>query len=764
MSNFSATLKLASPSTQATLAEERSRSSIPVPELTQHLLCHDDFLNRQSRILALIRNEPIFQKDWQLHLSRPDRYKLGLARAKLLRRLGRKHAWSKADYDMAEYLVDEMSPYHLHMGMFATTVREQGSEDQKQHWIPLIERWEILGAYAQTEMGHGSNVRGLECQAVYDVAAREFVLHSPTVTASKWWNGSMGRTATHAIVVAQVFLPRAAQSAASAVDASRQTIYPANDDPTGPSSTSLSEDKDLVNLGPHPFVIQIRDQSTHLPLPGILVGDIGPKYGYASMDNGYMLFDRHRVPHSAFLTRYSHIDPASGRYTKPANAAVVYGSLTSIRAHIILHARLVLARAVTIAIRYTAMRRQFPSRDAVNQFPTSSSSSMSQRSSDGPQVELQVLDYPTVHSRLFPLLAQTFALHYTGLSICQLYSSSRSLIESTHDFSLLSSLHAQSSALKSQCTEYAANGIEICRRACGGHGFGGYSGFVGLNADYLSKVTVEGDNWMITAQAARWLVKRVGAVSEHLEKVGWDERRLNSGTEVDAWITKSIAQVLVLRRSGTRVKTIQPVLKSSTAIVRAFERRAAALAVDVWQARRGGKGEQDVQMRMHELSNAFAQALLVRNFHAALQTPQSSSAAPPVAARSVLHTLFRLYSLHTVYAHGLSFLSHTPPIVTARDVHAIPNLLSGLMIDVRPHAVKLVDSWAIPDFLLDSALGNEEGEVYERLWEWAHHRNPLNKTPMNVKFEDDEVVKGEGKYVPPWEEWSIDAKKAKAKL
>lgn len=39
----------------------------------------------------------------------------------------------------------------------------------------------------------------------------------------------------------------------------------------------------------HPFIVQIRDLKTHEPLDGIIVGDIGPKYGYASMDNGYML-------------------------------------------------------------------------------------------------------------------------------------------------------------------------------------------------------------------------------------------------------------------------------------------------------------------------------------------------------------------------------------------------------------------------------------------------------------------------------------------
>jgi len=96
-----------------------------------------------------------------------------------------KYGWSHDDYLMADYLVDEVSPYTLHHTMFATTIREQASDVQKSYWMPKIDGWEIIGCYAQTELGHGSNVRGIECQARYEPKTREFVLHSPTLTASK---------------------------------------------------------------------------------------------------------------------------------------------------------------------------------------------------------------------------------------------------------------------------------------------------------------------------------------------------------------------------------------------------------------------------------------------------------------------------------------------------------------------------------------------------------------------------------------------------
>ena len=55
----------------------------------------------------------------------------------------------------------------------------------------------------------------------------------------------------------------------------------------------------VQDYGPHTFVMQIRDVTTHEPLPGIDVGDIGPKFGYNSVDNGYMRFNYVRLRESA---------------------------------------------------------------------------------------------------------------------------------------------------------------------------------------------------------------------------------------------------------------------------------------------------------------------------------------------------------------------------------------------------------------------------------------------------------------------------------
>ncbi|KAF2622244.1 acyl-CoA oxidase [Macroventuria anomochaeta] len=585
---------------------------------------------------------------------------------------------------MAEYLNDEMSPYFLHMSMFVTTVREQASEEQQAYWMPKILNYDIIGCYAQTELGHGSNVRGLETTATWDPKSKEFEIHSPYLTASKWWNGSMGRTATHAIVIAQLLLPT-------------------KDNPTA-----------YTSHGPQTFLLQIRDAKTHQPLPGIAVGDIGPKYGYASMDNGYMLFDHHRVPKSAMLSRYAEVSDEVGTFTRRGHPAVVYGSLTFVRGQIIMHARLVLARAVTVAVRYCSIRRQFSDRDA--------------KSHDAP--EMKVLDYPTVQIRILPLLATTFALHYTGEYFYKLYHESRSTIEKG-DFGPLAELHSISSGLKSLCTTLAADGIETCRRAMGGHGFGGGSGLIGLNSDYLSKPTVEGDNWMITQQVAAYLIKMMQHCVENPDapsKDSTDELFKHYLENKDHRIPESY-----LNTSSGGI--------DDTSIVSIFQWRAAALSYAAYQHRVVQKKPWTKMMiQLHALSRAYSEQILVTNFHNALTSAAQTPLSSPTP--EVLRICFRLFALHTMEQSSTSFILTTS--ISHSSLSTLPDYILTLMTQLRPHAVKFVDTWSIPDFLLDSALGRYDGKVYEELFDMAHRKNPLNKVLFNPDYRSEEIVLGSG--------------------
>lgn len=149
------------------------------------------------------------------------------------------------------------------------------------------------------QLGHGSNVQGLETTATYLADTNEFDLHSPTLTASKWWIGGLGKTANYAIVMARLVIHG-------------------------------------QDHGPHPFCVQIRRLDNHQPLPGVTVGDIGPKFGFNGVDNGFIMFDHVRIPHISFLAGYAQVVPGTGEYIKPPNAKLSYGTMVYVRANIVM--------------------------------------------------------------------------------------------------------------------------------------------------------------------------------------------------------------------------------------------------------------------------------------------------------------------------------------------------------------------------------------------------------------------------------------------
>ena len=90
--------------------------------------------------------------------------------------------------------------------MFIPTLLSQATPEQQSDWLPKAMKLELIGTYAQTELGHGTFVRGLQTTATYDKQRSEFIIHSPVLTATKWWPGGLGKTATHVVAMARLFI------------------------------------------------------------------------------------------------------------------------------------------------------------------------------------------------------------------------------------------------------------------------------------------------------------------------------------------------------------------------------------------------------------------------------------------------------------------------------------------------------------------------------------------------------------------------------
>lgn len=163
------------------------------------------------------------------------------------------------------------APNGVHLLMFYVCVKSMASEEQIKEWLPKIKNLDILGCYAQTELAHGSDVRGLQTTATFDKKTDEFVIHTPNIGAAKFWPGELARMATHGVVIARMII-------------------------------------DGTDYGPMTFLVQFRSLADHSFLPGIETGDIGSKHGYNAKDNGYAIFNHFRVPRSALLSRYIQVD------------------------------------------------------------------------------------------------------------------------------------------------------------------------------------------------------------------------------------------------------------------------------------------------------------------------------------------------------------------------------------------------------------------------------------------------------------------------
>lgn len=214
-----------------------------------------------------------------------------------------------------------LSIMHLHQSMFTKSMVFLAGEEQKKKYLPMIDACQIIGCYAQTELAHGSNVAGLETTATLDKATDEWVVHTPSIRAIKFWPGSLGRCATHAVVMAQMIVEK-------------------------------------QKYGVQAFFVPIRSRVDHQPFEGIECGDVGDKFGYNTVDNGYLKFNSYRIPRTCLLNRFVDVSK-DGEFELLGDPRMLYQIMVQTRAMIVFGSGLALSRQSAMAVRYAACRRQF---------------------------------------------------------------------------------------------------------------------------------------------------------------------------------------------------------------------------------------------------------------------------------------------------------------------------------------------------------------------------------------------------------------------
>ncbi|XP_038133968.1 peroxisomal acyl-coenzyme A oxidase 1 isoform X2 [Cyprinodon tularosa] len=647
------------------IIRERQNAAFDAEKLTYILDGGPEKTKRRREIESLVFSDPDFNEEDPNFLSRSERYDQAVRKsAQMILKL---REYGIADPEEIYYYKScvhpgRPSPLDLHLAMFLPTLLNQATPAQMDRFFMPAWNLEIIGTYAQTEIGHGTHLRGLETTATYDPATQEFVLNSPTVSSIKWWPGGLGKTSNHAIVLAQLY--------------------------------------SLGNChGLHAFIVPIRDMTTHEPLPGIVVGDIGPKFGFNEVDNGFLKLENVRIPRENMLMKYSKVGP-DGTYVKPPSSKLTYGTMVFVRSMIVGESARALSKSCTIAIRYSVVRHQSEIRPG--------------------EPEPQILDYQTQQYKLFPLLAMAYAFTFVGQYMTEIYHCISEDIN-RGDFSQLPELHALSAGLKAFTTWEANSAIEVCRMSCGGHGYSRSSALPDIYVEFTPTCTYEGENTVMMLQTARYLVKSY--------------RQARAGQQLSG-IVSYLNESRDRRVQPQAVAARPPVvdINDLSSLVEIYKHRAAILvemaARSIQQELQHRKSQEDAwnnsAIDLVRASDAHCHYVVVKVFHDKLK------GVGDTAIHSVLSTLALLYAMHGITRNSGDFLQAA--LLSVPQVLQISVRVKELLSQLRPNAVALVDAFDIHDKKLNSVLGRYDGNVYENMFEWAR-RSPLNATEVHESFQ-----------------------------
>ncbi|MFC8583915.1 acyl-CoA dehydrogenase [Streptomyces sp. NPDC057217] len=533
----------------------------------------------------------------------------------------------------------------VQFGLFGGAILHLGTERHHAAHLPDLITGRLMGSFAMTETGHGSNVQALATVARYDAETREFVITTPDDGARKDYIGNAARHAELAVVFAQLEVGGTSE-------------------------------------GVHAFVVPVRTGGE--VAPGVRIEDDGRKMGLNGVDNGRIRFDGVRVPREALLNRFADVSP-EGVYTSPIENPdrrffTMLGTLVQGRVSVGGAGVNVAKVALTIAVKYAVRRRQF-------------------EASPGEEEQL-LLDYGLHQRRLLPLLARTYALHFAQdvvrTQLHEVFSGAED------DPQARRRLESRAAGTKALGTWHATRTVQECREACGGAGYLAVNRFAALKADSDVFTTFEGDNHVLLQLVAKGLLTDHASEFEDLDQLG--TVRYVTGLAVETVMERTSAHKLL-----ERVRDLLPggdewdreagLLDPEYQLAMVRYREEHMLAGVARRLKRGIDQKRDpgavfshVQDHVIALARAHVERLVLEAFVDRVR------AMPEGGNKDALGLLCDLFALSVIEADRAWFMEHGR--LTVQRSKAITREVNDLCRKVRPLAVDLVDAWGVPPEVL----------------------------------------------------------------
>lgn len=569
--------------------------------------------------------------------------------------------------NMASMLQGSNTQLGIHFSMFLAQIQTQTTDEQRKAWLPKALRAEYFGAYAQTELGHGSNIRALETIATYDKATQEFIIDSPTLSSMKWWPSGM-YSCTHGAVMARLII-------------------------------------DGHDYGFHGFMVQFRDDKGYL-MPGVEVGEIGPKLNNFNSNIGYARFDRVRIPLFNMFAKRQQVLP-DGTYvpSPPKLSRFKYISMMQTRNAFVGASYNALAQASTILVRYSCVRQQGFKDSTADQNDSIAGG------------EHTILDYSNQQYRALKAVGMAYLFYWSSRYTTGYLARIQKRVDEGDDTAgiELNELHVTLCGLKVSSSVHAHNQIEECRRDCGGQGFLIASGVSDIGASFGVVSTGEGDRTILSLQVARFLIKsaalaKAGKESELVGSVKYLSDPPPTPLEPTNFAGRSDLLVGLLRsRAAVMARELEEDFSDAQARGLNFDKAINATAVLGYKA-----------------SDAHSWYVMADNTHRALH-----ETIKDVATLKALSNLFEL----TLLQHVFENLGDWVGILTAKHRKLMLTRINELLAILRPDAVALTDGFGLLDSeLKDSTLGCYDGNVYEAIYD-AARRSPLNKSRKMIGWD-----------------------------